>query len=109
MRATTLKELINQLQSAEIIPRPDNETGEVLMHRLSTPAVIAAIDEETYFHFLDVLPPKCQLGGLFAFAEGAEALRLFWLKDNQFFCRQLTWDETKDFCRLASISFPYWY
>lgn len=107
MPATTLKELVAQLQQAEIVPRPANEEWKALIDRISMPATIAETDEETYWYFLEVLPPKYQRGNLFAFAEGAEALRLFWQKGERYFCRQLTWDETKQFCSLARIPLPW--
>lgn len=105
--AATLKELVTQLQNAEIVPRPDNELWEAAMSRLSVPGRIAEVDEDAYFWFLECLPPKYQRGSLFAFAEGAEALRLFWQRGEQYFCRQLTWDETNDFCCLARIPVPW--
>lgn len=47
-------------------------------------------------------------GSLFAFAEGAEALRLFWQDHRDCYCaRQLTWEETRTFCRLAGIPLPH--
>ena len=77
-----------------------------MIARTSQTGVICAIDEETYDYFLEVLPPKYQGHG-FAFAEGAEPLRYFWhTTPLQFFCRQLTWDETRQFCRLARIALP---
>ena len=102
----TLAEAVARLQQAEIVPRPDGEEWSALINRISIPGKIAAIDEETYWYFLEVLPPKYQRGNLFAFAEGAEALRIFWQKGNDYFCRQLTWDETRTFCRLAHIPNP---
>lgn len=102
----TLAEFVAQLQQADVIPRPEGEDWPALIARISMPGQIAAIDEETFWYFLEVLPSKYQRGGLFAFAEGAEALRLFWRKGDRYFCRQLTWDETMDFCRLAYISLP---
>ncbi len=107
MAATTLKELVNKLQQAEVVPRPESEDWQGLIDRISVPLVVAAIDDETYDYFLEVLPPKYQRGSLFAFAEGAEALRLFWMKGEHFFCRQLTWDETQEFCCLAQIPLPW--
>jgi hypothetical protein len=104
--STTLGEYIAQVQQADVIPRPEREDWSALIARIATPGKIAAIDEETFWYFLEVLPPKYQTGGLFAFAEGAEALRLFWRKGERYFCRQLTWDETMDFCRLTHISLP---
>lgn len=105
----SFKEFFLKLQQAETVPRPEVEEWQSLIERISTPSKIGAIHEETYWYFLEVLPPKFQRGNLFAFAEGAEALRLFWRKGDRHFCRQLTWDETKAFCRLAGVSFPYWY
>lgn len=103
----TLRDYVARLKQAEIVPRPDGEEWAALIPRISQPGRIAAIDEETYGYFLDVLPPKDQHGGLFAFAEGAEALRLFWRQDGRHFCRQLTWAETREYCRLALIPLPH--
>jgi hypothetical protein len=106
---SSLKEFVAYLASVEHVPRPDGEEWSALIARISVPGRVAVIDEETFWYFLDVLPPKCQRGNLFAFAEGAEELRLFWRSGEEYLCRQLTWDETKEFCRLAGTSFPYWY
>lgn len=95
------------LQSADCAPRPDGEAWSELIQRISVPGQIAAIDEETFTYFLEVLPPKYQCGGLFAFAEGQEPLRLFWRRAQQHFVRQLTWEETATFCRLACIPLPH--
>lgn len=103
----TLGEYVAQLQQAEIVPRPDNEEWKVHVERISIPDLTAEVTEEQYFYWLEVLPPKYQRGTFFAFAEGAEALRLFWRKSERYFCRQLTWDETLQFCRLARISLPW--
>ena len=103
----SLAEMIAHLQHAEHLSRPPDEPWPALIERISAPGPIADVDEETYFYFLEVLPPKYQRGGLFAFAEGAEALRLFWQKSEQYFCRQLTPDETAEFCRLARIPLPW--
>ena len=105
--STTLGEYVAHLQSAEVIPRPDAEEWAALIPRISAPGNIAEVDEETYWYFLEVLPPKYQRGNLFAFAEGADALRLFWQNGQQYVCRQLTWDETNTFCRLAHIPLPW--
>ena len=94
------------LKTAPLASRPHEEDWSAMIARTSQTGVVCAIDEETYEYFLDVLPPK-YMGRGFAFAEGAEALRIFWhAKPDQFFCRQLTWDETKEFCQLAHISLP---
>jgi hypothetical protein len=103
----TLGDYVAQLKQAETVPRPESEEWSAHVERISVPGRIAEVTEDEYFYWLEALPPKYQRGGLFAFAEGAEAFRLFWQQGEKCFCRQLTWDETEDFCRLASISFPW--
>ena len=107
MQHRTFAEFVAFLRQAEVVPRPDGEEWSAMIARISVSGTIAALDEETFWYFLEVLPPKYQRGGLFAFAEGAEALRLFCRKGSRHFCRQLTWDETTNFCRLARISLPW--
>jgi hypothetical protein len=102
-----LKQFLSCLSNAEHVPRPDNEEWAAMIPRISTPGKIADIDEETYWYFLEVLPPKFMGGSCFPFAEGAEPLRFFWHSSEQYFCRQLTWDETKQFCSLAHIDLPW--
>jgi hypothetical protein len=102
----TLRELVAQLRIAEIVPRPDNEEWGAMINRISIPGKIAEVHEETYYYFLEVLPPQYQNGNVFAFAEGTEELRVFWRTKGQFFCRQLTMDETVTFCHLANIPLP---
>ncbi len=101
--------VLSRLGDALRVPRPPGEDWAALVARISVPGTTAEIDEETFVYFLGVLPPKYQSGGAFAFAEGAEALRLFWRSGGQSFCRQLTWDETKLFCQLTGTPFPYWH
>ena len=103
----TLTSFIQHLRAAVIITFPEGEDWKAMIERLCTPGRIAEIEEETFYYFLEVLPPKYQSGRMFAFAEGAEALRLFWRSDDKHFCRQLTDDETKTFCRLARIPIPW--
>ena len=76
-----------------------------MIRRISLPQ-IAEIDEETFWYFLEVLPPKYQGSGCFAFAEGAEPLRFFWRRKG-YFCRQLTASETAAFCQLVHIEIPW--
>jgi len=107
MAYESLHAYIAFLRQGQVILRPHGEPWSAMIDRTAQSGVVCAIDEETYDYFLDVLPPKYQGYG-FAFAEGAEALRLFWhVHSGTYFCRQLTWDETKEFCRLAGISLPW--
>jgi hypothetical protein len=106
MAYRTLHYFFASMRAAETVPRPPDESWGDLINRTSRPGVVCVIDAETYDYFLEVLPPK-YLGHGFAFAEGAEPLRLFWhTKPDSYFCRQLTWEETTDFCRLAGIALP---
>jgi hypothetical protein len=101
-----LKGFLARLSDAEHVPRLESEAWTAMIERISVPGRIADIDEEVFFYFLEVLPPKFQGAGHFAFAEAAEPLRLFWVRRGEHFCRQLTWEETKTFCELADIPLP---
>ena len=78
MAHRSFAEFVSFLRQAEIVPRPDGEEWQSMIARISVTGTVAAIDEETFFYFLEVLPPKFQQRSLFAFAEGAESLRVFW-------------------------------
>src|SRR5262245_56282007 len=70
------------------------------------PGFVAEVDEETYFYFLEVLPPQFMCGGAFAFAEGMEPYILFWRERGRYFARMLTWDETKSLAQALRIPTP---
>lgn len=72
-----------------------------MIGRTTVSGAIHEVTEETWDYFLDVLPPRWMGRGMFAFAEGWEPFRLFWKRSGKFFCRQLSWDETRQFERLA--------
>src|SRR2546428_11539278 len=104
----TLKHFLSHLSVGERIPRPDREEWKEHVERISVPGRIAEVTGEQYWYWLDVLPPKFMSGSLFCFAEGAEPFRVFWEDpDGRYWVRQLTWDETVTFCRLARISLPH--
>ncbi len=105
----SLDAYLAHLRAAECVPRPDDEPWPALIARICEPGRVAAIDPKTFDYFLNVLPPKYQGDATFAFAEGAEPLRLFWQAGGHFFCRQLTWEETALFCQRSSTAFPYWH
>ena len=106
MSCPNLPRFLDELRTAPIVTRPPDEDWSAMIARTAQTGVACAIDEETYDYFLDVLPPKYQGRG-FAFAEGAEPLRYFWrVRSDLHFCRQLTWAETREFCRLARIPIP---
>ncbi len=107
MAHRNLAEFVAYLRQAEIVPRPEGEDWKAMIARIHVTGVIAQIEEETYWYFLEVIPPKYMNGDLFAFAEGAESLKLFWTRDGKHFVRPLTFDETQEFCRLARIAAPW--
>lgn len=91
----------------EPTPLPADEPWKQMIARISRSGVVNEVAEDTYDYFLDVLPPRFQGRGFFAFAEGAEPIRLFTSVRGQHRCRRLNEDETRDFCRLAGIAFPW--
>ena len=60
--STTLGEYVAQLQQADVIPRPEGEDWPALIARISISGQIAAIEGDTHWYFLEVLPPKYQRG-----------------------------------------------
>jgi hypothetical protein len=103
-----LSAYIAQLKQAARDPLPPSEEWKDHVERISVPGRIAEVTEEQYYEWLEALPPQWMSGSHFCFAEGAEAFRFFWQeRDGRYFARQLTWDETQAFCRLARIPLPY--
>ena len=103
----TLAEYLAQLKVGDIVPRPADEDSEALIARIAhaEPGQIYVVDEETYFYYLEVLPPRFMSGGLFGFAEGSGTLLLFWRPSQDVYhARPLDDAETDTFYRLAKIS-----
>jgi hypothetical protein len=105
MTPTTLGEFLAALKAGEPVPLPDDEEWKGMVERTTAPGRVCQVDEETYWYFLEVLPPRWMgRGAGFAFGEGADHVRLFWRgPDETYFCRQLTADENARFCTLANI------
>ena len=62
------------------------------------------INEETWWYFLEVLPPRWMSGSAFAFTEGYDRFRLFWERSGEYFVRQLTEEQSDRFCQLTGAS-----
>lgn len=95
--------------SSDVTELPDDEQWDALIHRISVPGRINEITEDTYWYFLEVLPPRLFNGNEFCFAEGDEPLRLFWFHQGRHFCRQLTRDETHRVCDAGGLPRDYGY
>jgi hypothetical protein len=104
--ATSIREYVCVLKRGEIVPLPLEESWKEHIERLSVSGRIAQVSEAQYSYWLEVLPPRWMEGSHFCFVEGADAFTLFWHDRDGYFGRQLTWDETVTFCRLARISLP---
>jgi len=66
--------------------------------------VSSEVDEETYYRYLEMLPPRYMHGSLFAFAEGANSFLLMWGVGRRYFAHQLSVDDTEQFCQLTGVS-----
>lgn len=96
----TLRDMIRELREGPIEPHTRYATAFQAACNAAA-GMIVEIDEDTFDWFIDVLPPQYCTPGFFAFAEGAEPLRMFWRKGERYFVRRLSWDETRKFVRLA--------
>lgn len=105
----SLSSLMRELKSADATTAlPDHESWEAMIARIKTPQAIHQISEETYWYFLEVLPPKWMDRQHYAFAEGEEPLQLFWeSKRDEFRTRLLSWGQTHRFCDAVRLSRHY--
>lgn len=102
----SLSDYLATLYDGEVIPHPPVEDWLMMIKRIRVPGRINVITEDIFDHFLGCLPPHWMGDGSFAFAEGAEALSLFWHQSGEYYVRQLTMEETWQFCLLANIPNP---
>ncbi len=100
-KPTSLWAFINTLISAE--PEPLSSVDDEQTPPWQEPGKVVEIDEETYWYFLELLPPRWTDGNWFAFGEGAGPFRLFWQVRDAYFVRELNNDETRTFCKLGRI------
>ena len=107
LRFSLWQEYAELMTAIDATRLPDEEGLTELMDRISIPGRINEIAEETYWYFLEVLPPKLFNGNQFCFAEGDEPLRLFWRQQGRYFCRQLTREETERLCDLSGLPREY--
>jgi len=99
---------LGELTSGKPVPMPEGETWYATTRRITVARRLSQIDKRTYWHFLEVLPPRFLYGTIFAFAEGLQPLLLFVHRGEKYLCRQLSWRETEVFCRIARVPLDYW-
>ncbi|MDA0590799.1 MAG: hypothetical protein O2820_24420 [Planctomycetota bacterium] len=105
----SFREFMSELMSdePEELPPWDLSLDEMiqLMNQMMNQEVgVVRINEETWWWFLEVLPPRWMSGSAFAFCEGYDRFRLFWQRSDQYFARQLTEEQTVTFCQLTGAS-----
>ena len=101
----SFSEMMNQLTSGEPVQLPAGGLTQTELFKLmAEDHVIVPVDEETWWYFLEVLPPRWMSESAFAFAEGYDCFRLFWQQSGQHFARQLTEQQTARFCQLCGVS-----
>lgn len=83
--------------------QPHDEPWAKTIERISDTARVAEVREETWWYFLEVLPPKILKSGWFGFAEGEEALRIFWRSGSKYYCRQLTEAQSRRLSDLVGL------
>jgi hypothetical protein len=99
------------LTTGEAESLPENEAWADMIRRIHVAGQIHRVTEETYYYFLEVLPPKWMNGRAFAFAEGQDPLQLYWFRgrdpDYEYFTRQLTDEQIDRFCRYVRLPRDY--
>ena len=101
-----LPTLLHTLATGDILARPEEEPWADMIRRICS-GQIAEVTEETWFYFLEVLPPKLHRGSWFAFAEGQEELKFFWRRQGRHYARQLTWEQTFQLCEATGLRKDY--
>lgn len=101
-----LNALILEFATGDILAQPDGELWADTINRINS-GRIAEVTEETWFWFLECLPPKLQRGSWFAFAEGQEELKFFWCRQGRHYARQLTWEQSFQLCDATGLRKNY--
>jgi hypothetical protein len=103
----TLRDYLVQLKvGCPVLDAPWEDSDELYTRVVTAePGTILLIDEETYFYFLELLPPRFQMNGQFFFGEGTGTFIFLWrASTGKYYARPLSDEETDEFCRLARVS-----
>ena len=108
MHSPNWKEFLAKLKSGQVLRGTRGDVDWTRhVYEISVPGQIVSLIEDDWYYWLEVLPPRWMSGVHFCFAEGEEAFRFFWgTKEDQFFARQLSVDETLQFCGRVGIQPP---
>lgn len=103
----TLRDYLVQLKVGCPVLSAPWENSDELATRVAaaSPGNVVQIDEETYFYYLEVLPPRFQMSCQFFFGEGTGPFIFLWRASTGiYYARPLSDEETDEFCRLAKVS-----
>ncbi|CAN5897567.1 hypothetical protein BH23PLA1_BH23PLA1_05890 [soil metagenome] len=103
----TLRDYFVQLKvGCPVIDAPWEDSDELTTRVVTAePGTIVLIDEETYFYFLELLPPRFQMSGQFFFGEGTGTFIFLWrASTGKYYARPLSDEETDTFCGLTKVS-----
>jgi len=103
-RQDTLDRLYAELTSAsKSTEQPEDEDWYELIRRISIPGRINGITRDVYQYFLFRQPALLYGGNHFSVSEPGEPLRLFWITDGRYFCRQLSLQESRRLCDVVGL------
>jgi len=100
----SFRSLLSELMSGETIETHHSDLSHDEFTTCMQQGRIVPISEETWWEFLEILPPRWMNANAFVFAEGGNSFRLYWKQGNEHFVRQLSEDETDLFCKLSGVS-----
>jgi hypothetical protein len=100
----TLERLYAELMFApKSTEQPEDEDWYALIRRISLPGRINEITGDVYQYFLHRQPTLLYGGDHFSVSEPGESLRLFWMTDGRYFCRQLSPQESDRLCNVVGL------
>jgi hypothetical protein len=103
-RHDTIERLYAELTSAaRSTEQPEDEDWYAMIQRISVPGQINEITGDVYQYFLFSQPTLLYGGDHFSVSEPGEPLRLFWITDARYFCRQLTLGESDRLCHVVGL------
>ncbi|MDA7979464.1 MAG: hypothetical protein MPJ50_11930 [Pirellulales bacterium] len=95
---------LRELKAGDAFAKPtETLSWQQTVAHLSREGRPIEIDADTWWEYLDLLPPRWMsvTGHAFVFAEDGNCFHLFWRTRERYFARLLTEAETDRFCRLS--------